>query len=520
MPWKGRAAGSSPWSNEGDTRRTWVRVPPAPPPHYGGVVPTNIAVVRSRDPRVREAVRYTLDSLGLFWEEVHEPDPIKHMVSIFPEEAEFVPVVTPSIFVGSTALAYFGGDKVESKRSPPMPAGFLEINKEKSPFFGVKYTFDCERFSRTNPVFRKDSNILIGYDLFRTVAYFLRGAELSLGIRGVKTPDNKINLNAISEIRGVQTNVPAADVHARLLLSLILLLHRMEGLPVALKRISPPGRKGALAISVPILKVKKERSILSRLKNLFRKSEIWIERLGKIDQPITFFAGRGEDYGPSDVSEVLVSLEESGHEVGLLASPKASVNHDTMFDEYRELAEVLKRGDLGIRFRSIESTITDAWDSASFVKARYAAVGDFLQGFGYALGTSKPFKIDGSLWNLPVVGRVRRESPVTEVLNEIVRRGSFVAIDALTESGAMKLILEAIGRDIWLTTPSKMIGRLEEVRNIKGSFRYDRKYLEGRLTSPSPVREVQVVVIDPEGKESVIETSLEANKPREINLRI
>ncbi|MEM3929472.1 MAG: hypothetical protein QXX48_04210, partial [Candidatus Korarchaeum sp.] len=159
-------------------------------------------------------------------------------------------------------------------------------------------------------------------------------------------------------------------------------------------------------------------------------------------------------------------------------------------------------------------------DSASFVKARYAAVGDFLQGFGYALGTSKPFKIDGSLWNLPVVGRVRRESPVTEVLNEIVRRGSFVAIDALTESGAMKLILEAIGRDIWLTTPSKMIGRLEEVRNIKGSFRYDRKYLEGRLTSPSPVREVQVVVIDPEGKESVIETSLEANKPREINLRI
>ncbi|MEM3929473.1 MAG: hypothetical protein QXX48_04215, partial [Candidatus Korarchaeum sp.] len=326
------------------------------------MVPTNIAVVRSRDPRVREAVRYTLDSLGLFWEEVHEPDPIKHMVSIFPEEAEFVPVVTPSIFVGSTALAYFGGDKVESKRSPPMPAGFLEINKEKSPFFGVKYTFDCERFSRTNPVFRKDSNILIGYDLFRTVAYFLRGAELSLGIRGVKTPDNKINLNAISEIRGVQTNVPAADVHARLLLSLILLLHKMEGLPVALKRISPPGRKGALAISVPILKVKKERSILSRLKNLFRKSEIWIERLGKIDQPITFFAGRGEDYGPSDVSEVLVSLEESGHEVGLLASPKASVNHDTMFDEYRELAEVLKRGDLGIRFRSIESTITDAWD--------------------------------------------------------------------------------------------------------------------------------------------------------------
>ncbi|MEM3619497.1 MAG: hypothetical protein QW634_04065, partial [Candidatus Korarchaeum sp.] len=68
--------------------------------------------------------------------------------------------------------------------------------------------------------------------------------------------------------------------------------------------------------------------------------------------------------------------------------------------------------------------------------------------------------------------------------------------------------------------PSKMIGRLEEVHNIKGSFRYDRKYLEGRLTSPSPVREVQVVVIDPEGKESVIETSLEANKPREINLRI
>lgn len=484
------------------------------------MVPTNIAVVRSRDPRVREAVRYTLDSLGLFWEEVREPDPIKHMVSIFPEEAEFVPVVTPSIFIGSTALAYFGGDKVESKKSPPMPAGFLEINKEKSPFFGMKYTFDCERFSRTNPVFRKESNILIGYDLFKTVAYFLRGAELSLGIRGVKTPDNRINLNTISEIRGVQTNVPAADIHARLLLSLILLLHKMEGLPLVLKRISPPGRKGALAVSVPILKVKKQKSILSKLKNLFKKREIWIERLGKIDHPITFFAGRGEDYSPSEIGEILVSLEESGHEVGLLASSKASVNHDTVLDEYRELAEVLKRGDLGIRFRSIESTVMDAWDSASFVKAKYAVVGDLLQGFGYALGTSKPFRIDNSLWNLPVLGRVRRESPVAEVLNDIVRRGSFVAIDTSTESGAMKLILEAIGRDIWVTTPSKMIERLEEVHRIRGAFRYDRRYLEGKLMSPSPVKEVQVVVIDPEGKESVVETSLDANKPREISLRI
>ncbi|MCS7103654.1 MAG: hypothetical protein NZ992_07230, partial [Candidatus Korarchaeum sp.] len=375
------------------------------------MVPTNIAVVRSRDPKVREAVRYTLDSLGLFWEEVHEPDPIKHMVSIFPEEAELVPVVTPSIFIGNTALAYFSGDKTENKKSPPMPAGFLEMNKEKSPFFGMKYTFDCERLSRTNPVFRKDSNILIGYDLFRTVAYFLRGAELSLGIKGVKTPDSKINLNAISEIRGVQANIPVADVHARLLLSSILLLHKTEGLPLVLKRISPPSRRGALAISVPILKVRKQqRSILNKLKNLFKKREIWIERLGKIDQSITFFAGKGEDYSPSEVSDVLISFEESGHEVGLLASSKASINHDVMLDEYRELAEVLKRGDLGIRFRSIESTVMDAWDSASFVRARYTVVGDLLRGFGYVLGTSKPFKIGSSLWNLPVIGRVRRES--------------------------------------------------------------------------------------------------------------
>ncbi|MCS7103512.1 MAG: hypothetical protein NZ992_06495, partial [Candidatus Korarchaeum sp.] len=91
---------------------------------------------------------------------------------------------------------------------------------------------------------------------------------------------------------------------------------------------------------------------------------------------------------------------------------------------------------------------------------------------------------------------------------------------ALTESGAIKLILEAISRDVWVTTPSKMIERLEEVRAIKGSFRYDRKYLEGKLVSPSPVKEVQVVVINPEGKESFIEMSLEASKPKEINLRV
>ncbi len=485
------------------------------------MVPTNIAVIRSRDPRVREAVRYTLDSLGLFWEEVHEPDPIKHMISIFPEEAEFVPVVTPSVFVGSTALAYFGGDKVENRKSPPMPSGFLEINKERSPFFGDKYNFGCERLSRTNPVFRKDGNVLVGYDLFRTISYFLKGGELSLGIRGVKTPDNRINLDALSEIRGVQANVPVVDVHAKLLLSLLLFLHRMEALPLVLKRISPPGKKGALAVSVPILRVRRRRgSLLGKLKDLLKKREIWIEKLGKIDQPITLFAGRGEDYSPSEIGEALVSVEESGHEVGLLASPKASVNQDTMLDEYRELAEVLRRGDLGIRFRIIESTAIEAWDSASFVRAKYTVVGDVAKGFGYALGTSKPFKVGGSLWNLPVLGKVRRESPLTEMLNDIVRRGSFVVLDTLTEMETIRLIQEALSRDIWVTTPSKMIGRLEEVHAIRGSFRYDRKYLEGKLVSPLPTREVQVIVIDPDGKESVIETSLEANKPREIKIRV
>jgi len=484
------------------------------------VVPTNIAVIRSRDPRVREAVRYTLDSLGLFWEEVREPDPIRHMVSIFPEEAEFVPVVTPSIFVGSTALTYFGGDKVEMKKSPPMPAGFLEIGREKSPFFGSKYTFDCERLSRTNPVFRRDNHVLIGYDLFRTVAYFLGGAELSLGMRGVKTPDNRINLNAISEIRGVQTSVPTVDVHAKLILSSLLLLHRMEGLPMVLKRISPPGRKGALAVSVPILRVRRQRSILARIKDFFRKREIWVERLGKMDKPLAFFAGRGEDYRPSEIGEILTSIEENGHEVGLLASPKASVNQDAMLDEYRELAEVLRRGDLGIRFRIIESTVVDAWESASFVRAKYTLVGDLLQGFGYALGVSRPFRVGGSIWSIPVVGRVRGQSPVAEVLNDIVRRGSFVALDAPTELGVMRLLEEALTRDLWITTPSKMIERLEEVGAVRGSFRYDRKYLEGKLTSPSPVREVQIVVISPEGRESILDISLEANKPKEINLRV
>ncbi|ACB06971.1 hypothetical protein [Candidatus Korarchaeum cryptofilum] len=481
------------------------------------MVPTNIAVIKSRDPRVREAIRYTLNSLGLFWEEVHEPDPIKHMVSIFPEESEFVPVVTPSIFIGSTALAYFGGDKVEGKRSPPMPSGFLELNKEKSPFFGSKYSFDCERLSRTNPIFRKDGSILVGYDLFKTVAYFLMGAELSLGMKQVKTPDNRINLAAISEIRGVEARVPAADLHARLLLSLILMLHKSEGLPLVLKRASPPGRRGALAISVPVQRIGRSRSLIGKLKNLLRKREIWIEKISKIQESITFFAGRGEDYSPSGIGESLLALEENGHEVGLLASPKASVSHEAILDEYRELAEILKRGDLGIRFRSIESTINEAFESAMFVKAKYTIVGEIYQGFGYPLGVSRPLKV-GSIWSIPTLGRVRRER-AADVMEEIAKRGSFVSLDAMTELSVLTAINEALKREIWITTPSKMIERLEGVYNVRGTFRYDRRYLEGKITSQTPL-DVQILVIPPDGKETVLELNLEENKPHQINLRI
>lgn len=481
------------------------------------MVQTNIAVIKSRDPRVREAVRYTLNSLGLFWEEVHEPDPIRHMVSIFPEESEFVPIVTPSIFIGSTALAYFGGDRVESKRSPPMPSGFLELNKEKSPFFGYKYSFDCERLSRTNPIFRRDGNILVGYDLFKTIAYFLMGAELSLGIKQVKTPDNRINLAAISEIRGVEARVPSADLHARLLLSLILMLHKSEGLPLVLKRVSPPGRRGALAISVPVQRIGRSRSLLGKLKNLLRKREIWIEKISKLQESVTFFTGRGEDYSPSSIRESLLNLEESGHEVGLLASPKASVSHDAILDEYRELAEILKRGDLGIRFRSIESTVKDALESAMFVKARYTIVGEVYQGFGYPLGVSRPLKI-GSLWSIPTLGRVRGEG-VTEVMEEIAKRGSFVSLDAMTELSILAAINEASKREIWITTPSKMIERLEGLQSLRGTFRYDRRYLEGKITSQKQI-DVQLLVIPPDGKETVLDVSLEENKPHQINLRI
>lgn len=493
--------------------------PTGPTTPTGGVVPTNIAVIRSRDPRIREAVRNTLNSLGLFWEEVSEPDPIRHMVSIFPEEAEFVPVATPSIFIGSTALAYFRGDKVESKKSPPMPAGFLEMNKEKSPFFGMKYTFDCEKLSRTNPIFRKESNVLIGYDLFRTVAYLARGAELSLGVKGVKTPDNRLNLSAISEFRGAPVSVPAVDVHAKLLLSSILFLLKMEGLPLVLKRISPPGRRGAVALSVPVLRLGKSRSILGRLKSIFRRRESWLERLGKLTQPMTFFAGRGRDYSPSEVRELLLSIEESGHEVGLLASQKASVSHDTILDEYRELAETLRRGDLGIRFRGMESTLSDALEAASFVKARYVIIGDPLQGFGYYLGISKPYKFD-SFWNFPLIGKIRREQQAQGPLEDIAKRGSFVAIEALTESSILSVLREAESRGVWVATPSKIIERYESICSVKGSFRYDRKYLEGKLVSQSPVKDVQLIVVNPEGRESVLEIELESNKPREINLRI
>lgn len=493
--------------------------PTGPTTPNGGVVRTNIAVIKSRDPRVREAVRNTLNSLGLFWEEVSEPDPIKHMVSIFPEEAELVPITTPSIFIGSTALAYFQGEKVENKMSPPKPAGFLELNRKKSPFFGMKYTFDCERLSRTNPVFRKESNILIGYDLFRTIAYLARGAELSLGVREIKTRDNKLDLNAVAELRGAPVSVPAVDVHAKLLLSSILFLFRIEGLPLVLKRLSPPGKRGALAISVPVLKLGKPRSLLEKMKSIFRKKELWIEKIWKINNPMAFFTGRGWDYTPSEVTELLLSIEENGHEVGLLASPKASISHEAILDEYRELAEALKRGDLGIRFRGIESTFSDALEAASFVKAKYVIIGDPLHGFGYFFGISKPYKID-SLWNFPLIGKVRREQYVPILVDEVAKRGSFSTVEALTKQAILSIIREAESKGVWISTPSKILERLERIYAVRANFRYDRKYLEGKLIAQSPIKDFQIVAVNPEGRETVVEVELESNKGMEINLRI
>ncbi len=516
MPWKGRAAGSSHWSNEGETRRAWVQIPPAPPPSVGGVVPTNIAVVRSLDKDVRRAVKYTLDSLGLFWEEVEEPDPLRHSIAIFPESTEFVPITIPSIFIGETALSYYGGEKKEVENSPPEPASFFYVSKIRIPYFGVKYELNGDKLLRQAPLYAKDGNLLLGYDFFRNVSYFLKGGESSLKIRSIKSSDKRFNPQVLEEIRGTPPSIPIVDVHAKFLLSAILLLHKREGFPLIMKKVEPSGYNGALSISVPVFRTGRSRFRL----NPFKKAESWVESLAKHADPLSFFVGRGDDYTPPKVKDLLLSLEENGHEVGLLASLRASIDHMTISDEYEELTSIIKRGNVGIRFKGIISTLIDAWKSAAYVQSSYVLAGELSTGIGFLLGMGYPFKPDDLVWNIPVIARVATTEFAKKVASFVAKWECIVDADALNDLSAISLVRNAQERGIWITTPVEMIERFKSVSEVKGVFRYDRKYLEGKMTAYSDIKDLQLRIISPEGKDIFLKVDLEGNRPKEVNVPV
>ncbi len=516
MPWKGRAAGSSHWSNEGETRKAWVQVPPAPPPSVGGVVPTNIAAVRSSDKNVRDAVKYALDSLGLFWEEVEEPDPLRHSVAIFPESIRFVPVMIPSIFIGETALSYYGGEKKEIENSPPEPISFFYVNKVRVPYFGVKYELNGDKILRQAPLYAKNSNLLLGYDLFRNVSYFLRGGESSLKIRSIKSSDKRFSPQMLEEIRGASSSIPIVDVHAKLLLSAILLLHKREGFPLIMKKVPPSGYNGALSISVPVFRTGRSRFRL----NPFKRSKSWVESLAKQVDLLSFFVGRGDDYTLPKVKSLLLSLEENGHEVGLLASLRASIDHMTMSDEYDELTNIIKRGNIGIRFKGIISTLVDAWKSAAYVQSSYVLAGELSTGIGFLLGIGYPFKPDGLVWNIPVVARISTTDSARRVANFIAKWECLVDADALNDLSAISLVRNAQEKGIWVTTPVEMLERFKSVSKVKGIFRYDRKYLEGKMTAYSNIKDLQLKIISPEGKDVLLKVDLERNRPKEISVPV
>ncbi len=483
------------------------------------MVPTNIAAVRSLDRDVRDAVKHTLNSLGLFWEEVDEPDPLKHSVAIFPEATEFVPVTIPSIFVGETALSYYGGDKTEVKKSPPEPAGFMVVDRIKIPYFGARYDLEGGRLLRQAPLYSKDSHLLLGYDLFRNVSYFLKGAESSLGMKRIRTSDRRFNPKVLEDLRGVPVSTPIVDLHAKFLLFSILLLHKREKLPLIMKQIHPSGYKGGMSVSVPIYRTGSS-GLKFDLRRFLRRTESWIERLIKGTEDLTFFVGRGEDYTPTKIKELLVSMEESGHEVGLLASVRASIDHMSMAEEYEEVATLIKRGGIGIRFKGIASTLMDAWKSAAYVEAGYVLAGEIAGEFGFPLGIGCPFRPNGLVWNIPLVGRVSDRGSAARAAEFVAKWGCMVAVDAMDELSTLSLLRNAHERGIWIAPPSTLVERFKAVSDVKGTFRYDRKYLEGKIMPYGDVKDLQLRVINPEGKDSVMRVDLEAGKSHEIRIPV
>ena len=466
-------------------------------------------------------MRYILDSLGLFWEEVAEPDPLKHTVAVVPEGSPLVPIPVPAIFTGKAALAYFGGEKKTALGSPPHPSTFITISGKRAPVYGQTYKLDGDRIVNYAPVWYRDRYILIGYDLFETVAYFIRGAEQSLGIRDVLDKKGRFNPSSLEKIRGVPPSVPVVKLHSDLLLATLVLLHKREGLPLITKL---PGRTPTnlmVSIVVPIRFLKKEgriKSIVNKLLN--KKTPPWYERLVLSEDPLAFYFGSFLDYDLKSLENHLRGIEEGGHEVGLLASIRSSVDFSKMRDEYGLLAEVLRRGSLGLRFPMLATHLKDAWRSAASVNARYSIVGELSGGFGYPLGLNYPSRPFGLVWNLPLVSRVRTPEYARELAEKVSNYSGIVMIEAYTEDAVLTLLKSLRDLMVELDTPLELLKRWEQVKWVTGEFVYDRRFLNMRIKSPEPIDDLGLRIIHPSGRHKVIRVSIPRGKEKEMSVEV
>ncbi len=473
-------------------------------------------MLRSESDAVRESVRYVLDSLGIFWEEVSEPDPLKHTVALIPEGSPLVPIPVPSVFIGRAALAYFGGEKKTKVGSPPEPSGFITISGERAPVYGQLYSFEGDRIVGYAPVWVRDRHVLIGYDLFETVSYFIRGAEQSLGLRDVIDRRGRFDPKALEELRGVPPSVPLVKLHSDLVLASLALLHKREGLPFLTKLYGRTPANLTVSLLIPVRFIRREgkfKRVVSKL--LGKNTPPWYENLASLSDPLAFYFGSFLDYDLNSMEGELRSIEENGHEVGLLASIRSSVDFSKMRDEYTLISEILRRGSLGIRFPVIATYLKDAWRSAASVNARYSVAGELSGGFGYPLGLNYPSRPYGLVWNLPLTSRVRSPEAARGVVRKLLKYGGMVAVEAYTEDAAIAFISAAKDSMAEVDTPLELLKRWERIKWVKGDFVYDRRFLYMKFRASDAVEDMGVRVIHPSGKHKIVRISLSKGEERE-----
>ncbi len=191
-----------------------------------------------------------------------------------------------------------------------------------------------------------------------------------------------------------------------------------------------------------------------------------------------------------------------------------------MRDEYGLLAEVLRRGSLGLRFPMLATHLKDAWRSAASVNARYSIVGELSGGFGYPLGLNYPSRPFGLVWNLPLVSRVRTPEYARELAEKVSNYSGIVMIEAYTEDAVLTLLKSLRDLMVELDTPLELLKRWEQVKWVTGEFVYDRRFLNMRIKSPEPIDDLGLRIIHPSGRHKVIRVSIPRGKEKEMSVEV